>query len=131
MPLGECIITTLGSFVLHLIPGTIIILLAGVGWKIAPLIVALAPPNANYVVSMNPATASQRGLYLSDKIPTKGARGEGRAMHRNIRPAPKDVHPKVVLTNQGRTPSKEARRAKFTNIPYMAAHNLGDFNNTI
>lgn len=48
MALGGCIISTVGGFVLHRIPGTGIIILAGIGWVISPLLFALAPIGANY-----------------------------------------------------------------------------------
>jgi hypothetical protein len=48
MALGGCIISTVGGFVLHIIPGTIIIILAGVSWIVAPLLFAIAPVGANY-----------------------------------------------------------------------------------
>ncbi|KAG9244666.1 MFS multidrug transporter-like protein [Calycina marina] len=48
MALGGCIISTFGGFVLHLVPGTILILFAGVSWIIAPLLFAIAPSGANY-----------------------------------------------------------------------------------
>jgi len=48
MALGGCIISTFGGLVLHLLPGTILITLAGISWIIAPLLFALAPQGANY-----------------------------------------------------------------------------------
>lgn len=48
MALGGCIISTVGGFVLHIVPGTIVIVLAGVSWIIAPLLLAIAPVGASY-----------------------------------------------------------------------------------
>ncbi|KAJ9668529.1 hypothetical protein H2201_001170 [Coniosporium apollinis] len=48
MALGGCIIATCGGFVLHLVPGSVMVILAGVAWIIAPLLFALAPEGANY-----------------------------------------------------------------------------------
>ncbi|KAF2496344.1 MFS multidrug transporter-like protein [Lophium mytilinum] len=48
MALGGCIIGTVGGTVLHKIPGTAILILAGLGWIVAPLLFALAPVGANY-----------------------------------------------------------------------------------
>ncbi|KAF9640310.1 Major facilitator superfamily [Lasiodiplodia theobromae] len=48
MALGGCIISTVGGLVLHRIPGTGIIILAGLAWIIAPLLFAIAPHGANY-----------------------------------------------------------------------------------
>lgn len=48
MALGGCIIATVGGFFLHLIPGTILIIIAGISWIISPLLFAIAPRGANY-----------------------------------------------------------------------------------
>jgi MFS family permease len=48
MVLGGCLISTFGGFVLHLLPGTILIIIAGTSWIIAPLLFAIAPQGANY-----------------------------------------------------------------------------------
>jgi MFS family permease len=48
MALGGCIISTVGGFVLHRIPGTMLVILAGTSWIIAPLLFAIAPLGANY-----------------------------------------------------------------------------------
>lgn len=48
MALGGCIISTVGGMVLHRIPGTSIIILAGAAWIVAPLLFAVAPSAANY-----------------------------------------------------------------------------------
>lgn len=48
MALGGCIIATVGGLFLHLIPGTILILTAGICWIISPLLFAIAPLGANY-----------------------------------------------------------------------------------
>ncbi|KAI9820011.1 MAG: hypothetical protein M1827_006582 [Pycnora praestabilis] len=48
MCLGGCLISTVGGFVLHLLPGTILLIVAGVAWILAPLLFAIAPVGANY-----------------------------------------------------------------------------------
>jgi hypothetical protein len=55
MALGGCIISTAGGFVLHLLPGTILILISGAAWIIAPLLFAIAPAGANYWAYVFPA----------------------------------------------------------------------------
>ncbi|KAL9089595.1 MAG: hypothetical protein Q9165_005627 [Trypethelium subeluteriae] len=46
--LGGVLISTVGGFVLHIIPNTILIIFASVCGVIAPLLFVLAPPGANY-----------------------------------------------------------------------------------
>jgi MFS family permease len=48
LALGGCIIATVGGFLLHLIPGSLLVLFASICWIIAPLLFALAPLGANY-----------------------------------------------------------------------------------
>jgi MFS family permease len=48
MALGGCIISTIGGFVLHRIPGTVLVIIAGISWIIAPLLFAIVPVGANY-----------------------------------------------------------------------------------
>ncbi|KAH0533887.1 hypothetical protein FGG08_007494 [Glutinoglossum americanum] len=48
MALGGCIISTVGGFVLHIFPGTILVLIAGAAWIVAPLLFAIAPVGANF-----------------------------------------------------------------------------------
>lgn len=46
--LGGCIIGTFGGFVMHLLPGTVLIIVGGTAFVIAPLLFAIAPVGANY-----------------------------------------------------------------------------------
>lgn len=46
--LGGCIIGTFGGLVMHLLPGTFLILFGGIAFVIAPLLFAIAPEGANY-----------------------------------------------------------------------------------
>lgn len=55
MALGGCIISTVGGFVLHLLPGTALVVTAGVAWIVAPLLFAIAPAGANYWAYIFPA----------------------------------------------------------------------------
>lgn len=48
LAIGGCIIGTFGGFILHLIPGTPLILFSGVCWILAPLLFAIAPEGANF-----------------------------------------------------------------------------------
>jgi MFS family permease len=48
MILGGLILSTAGGFVLHLIPGKVLLVFSGAGWIGALLLFALAPPGANY-----------------------------------------------------------------------------------
>jgi hypothetical protein len=48
MALGGCIIATFGGFVLHLLPGTILIIISGIAWIVAPLLFAIMPQGALY-----------------------------------------------------------------------------------
>ena len=45
---GGVVISVLGGYVLHLVPGTILICVAGVGWIITSVLFAVAPVGANY-----------------------------------------------------------------------------------
>ena len=45
---GGVIISVLGGYVLHLIPGTLLIGIAGLGWVITSILFAVAPVGANY-----------------------------------------------------------------------------------
>ena len=48
MALGGCIISTVGAFVLHLLPGTVLIVISSLAWIMAPLLFAIAPLDASY-----------------------------------------------------------------------------------
>ncbi|PBP24194.1 drug resistance protein [Diplocarpon rosae] len=48
MALGGCFIATFGGLIMHLVPGTVLVIMSGVSWIIAPLLFAIAPPGANY-----------------------------------------------------------------------------------
>ena len=45
---GGCIIAAVGGYVLHLLPGTILMLISGLGWIVTSLLFALAPEGANF-----------------------------------------------------------------------------------
>jgi len=45
---GGIIIATLGGFVLHVVPGTVFMRVAGVAWVIAPLLFAVMPSGVTY-----------------------------------------------------------------------------------
>lgn len=48
MALGGCIISTFGGLVLHLVPGTVLIVISGISWIIAPLLLAITPSGGGY-----------------------------------------------------------------------------------
>ncbi|KAL2066520.1 hypothetical protein VTL71DRAFT_2591 [Oculimacula yallundae] len=52
---GGLILSSLGGMILHLVPGTIVLVIAGVGWVLAPLMMAIAPPGASYWAFTFPA----------------------------------------------------------------------------
>ena len=52
---GGVFISILGGYVLHIIPGTLLMLIAGIGWIITSLLFALAPLGANYWAYVFPA----------------------------------------------------------------------------
>ncbi|KAI9655381.1 MAG: hypothetical protein M1821_005528 [Bathelium mastoideum] len=65
MALGGIIISTVGGFVLHLIPGRLLLLVSCVGWILAPLLLALAPEGANYWAWVLPSmTCSTIGIDI-------------------------------------------------------------------
>ncbi|TKA68243.1 hypothetical protein B0A49_05414 [Cryomyces minteri] len=81
LALGGCIIATTGGFVLHLIPGTILVIIAGVCWIISPLLFALAPEGANYWAWVFPAmicatiaidtTFNITNIFITTSMPSK------------------------------------------------------------
>ena len=48
MCLGGIILSVLGGHVLHMIPGTLLIVISGCGWILSSILFAVAPANANY-----------------------------------------------------------------------------------
>ncbi|TVY67355.1 Drug resistance protein, partial [Lachnellula suecica] len=81
MALGGCIISTFGGFVLHLLPGTLLITIAGTSWIIAPLLFAIAPVGANYWAYIFPAmvcatvgidiTFNVANIFITTSLPRK------------------------------------------------------------
>lgn len=55
MALLGCILATAGGFILHLIPGTGLVILSGVASIIAPLLFALMPQGGNYFAWVFPS----------------------------------------------------------------------------
>ncbi|KAL9125534.1 MAG: hypothetical protein Q9217_005273 [Psora testacea] len=55
MSAGGVIISVMGGYVLHLLPGTLLMLIAGLGWCLTSLLFALAPEGANYWAYIFPA----------------------------------------------------------------------------
>ena len=55
MALGGCIIAITGGYVLHLLSGTMLMIVSGMGWILASLLFALAPDGANYWAYIFPA----------------------------------------------------------------------------
>ncbi|KAI9743438.1 MAG: hypothetical protein M1835_002901, partial [Candelina submexicana] len=81
MCLGGIIISTVGGFVLHLIPGTGLLILSGVGWILAPLLFAIAPLGANYWAYVFPSmicatigidvTFNIANIFITTSMPRK------------------------------------------------------------
>ena len=55
MSAGGCIITVVGGYILHLLPGTVLMLVGGGAWVGNSLLFALAPEGANYWAFVFPA----------------------------------------------------------------------------
>jgi MFS family permease len=81
MALGGCIISTVGGFVLHLLPGTILIFISGISFIIAPLLFAIAPEGAMYWAYIFPAmicatvgidiTFNVANIFITTSLPRK------------------------------------------------------------
>ncbi|KAI9699129.1 MAG: hypothetical protein M1836_003318 [Candelina mexicana] len=81
MCLGGIIISTVGGFVLHLIPGTGLLILSGIGWILAPLLFAIAPVGANYWAYVFPSmicatigidvTFNIANIFITTSMPRK------------------------------------------------------------
>lgn len=81
MAIGGCIIATAGGFVLHILPGTVLVIMSGVAWIIAPFLFAIAPQGANYWAYTFPAmlcatlaidvTFNVSNIFISTSFPLK------------------------------------------------------------
>jgi MFS family permease len=81
MALGGCIIATFGGFILHLLHGTLLIIIAGTSWIIAPLLFAIAPEGANYWAYIFPSmicatigidiTFTVANVFITTSLPRK------------------------------------------------------------
>jgi MFS family permease len=81
MALGGCLISTFGGLVLHLLPGTILIIIAGTSWIVAPLLFAIAPQGANYWAYIFPSmvcatigidiTFNVANIFITTSLPRK------------------------------------------------------------
>lgn len=81
MALGGCFIATFGGFILHLIPGTALMIMSGVSWIIAPLLFAIAPQGANYWAFIFPSmicatigidvTFNVANIFITTSLPRK------------------------------------------------------------
>lgn len=81
MCLGGVIISVVGGYVLHLVPGTLLIFIAGLGWIITSLLFALAPVGANYWAYVLPAmicatlgidiTFNVANIFITTNLPQK------------------------------------------------------------
>jgi hypothetical protein len=70
MIFGGLILSTLGGFVLHLIPGRALLIFSGTGWIGALLLFALAPMGANYWAYTFPRQASSPTMKLHPHLLT-------------------------------------------------------------
>lgn len=67
--------------ILHLVPGNIVLVIAVVGWVLAPLLMAIAPPGANYWAFTFPAmffgtigvdiTYNITNIFLTTSLPER------------------------------------------------------------
>jgi len=48
MCVGGILISVLGGYFLHLVPGTVLVVVAGLGWIVPAVLFAIAPLGANY-----------------------------------------------------------------------------------
>jgi MFS family permease len=81
MALGGCIIATFGGFVLHLLPGTILIIISGISWIVAPLLFAIMPQSALYWAYIFPSmicatvgidiTFTVANIFITTSLPRK------------------------------------------------------------
>jgi len=81
MALGGCLISTFGGLVLHLLPGTFLVIIAGTSWIIAPLLFAIAPQGANYWAYIFPSmvcatigidiTFNISNIFITTSLPRK------------------------------------------------------------
>ncbi|KAI1470104.1 membrane transporter [Daldinia caldariorum] len=79
MAAGGIIIALVGGFTLHRLPGTILLLLAGAGFVICPLLFALIPENPNYWRWVFPAMVcttigidisfNVSGIFITTSVP--------------------------------------------------------------
>ncbi|QSZ37209.1 hypothetical protein DSL72_009303 [Monilinia vaccinii-corymbosi] len=71
LAMGGCLIGIFGGFILHLIPGTALIIFSGVCWIIAPLLFALAPQNASFWAWVFTAmTSATLGIDITFNVTT-------------------------------------------------------------
>ena len=80
MVVGGLIVSTVGGFVLHLIPGTWLLVVAGVAWVGANILLALAPVGANYWAFVLPSmilgnlgidvTFSIANIFVTTQMPS-------------------------------------------------------------
>ena len=78
MCLGGIIITVVGGFILHRLPGTVLVLIAGAGWCVSSVLFAVAPKGANYWAYVFPAmicatigidlTFAVTGIFISTSL---------------------------------------------------------------
>jgi MFS family permease len=81
MAAGGCVIATVGGFLLHLLPGSLLIGIAGVAWILAPLLFAIAPSEVNYWAYIFPSmicatiaidiTFNVTNIFISTNMPLK------------------------------------------------------------
>lgn len=81
MAIGGIVIATAGGFILHIVPGTVLVIISGIAWIIAPLLFALAPEGASYWAYTFPAmicatiaidvTFNVSNIFISTSFPLK------------------------------------------------------------
>jgi hypothetical protein len=81
MALGGCIIGTFGGFVLHLLPGTMLVIFSGASFIIAALLFAIMPENPSYWAYIFPSmicatlgidiTFNVANIFITTSLPRK------------------------------------------------------------
>lgn len=77
--LGGLILSPLGGYILHRVPGTVLLVISGVAWILAPLLFAIAPQGASYWAYTLPAmicgtlgidiTYNIANVFITTKLP--------------------------------------------------------------
>ncbi|GME55969.1 uncharacterized protein K452DRAFT_315629 [Neofusicoccum parvum] len=94
MAIGGLLIASIGGLVLHRLPGTVTILVAGAAWIVPPLLFALAPPGAGYWPWVFPGmvctaiatdtTFTVSNVFVINQMPLKRQGVAGAVIHSTV-----------------------------------------------